>query len=142
MAILLIASGTMASCPGQTTRPTTTTTPTTQPDIEAPGLAGSFSCRGCHEPFYEKWATSHHGLAMQPFTGDFAMKQLKPLPEPIPIREHRYRVELGEAKNAVVENGPDGERKYALVHALGGKNVFYFLTPLERGRLQVLPVCV
>ena len=31
-------------------------------------------------------------------------------------------------------------RRYPVVHALGGKNVFYFLTPLERGRLQTLPV--
>ena len=27
-----------------------------------------------------------------------------------------------------------------MLHALGGKNVYYFLTPLERGRLQTLPV--
>jgi len=27
-----------------------------------------------------------------------------------------------------------------MVHGLGGKNVYYFLTPMERGRLQTLPV--
>ena len=27
-----------------------------------------------------------------------------------------------------------------MVQAMGGKNVYYFLTPLEKGRLQVLPV--
>jgi hypothetical protein len=32
------------------------------------------------------------------------------------------------------------KKKYPLRYALGGKNVYYFLTPLERGRLQTLPV--
>jgi hypothetical protein len=27
---------------------------------------GSVSCRKCHEKFYQLWAPSHHGLAMQP----------------------------------------------------------------------------
>ena len=106
----------------------------------APQLAGSSTCRECHASFYEKWATSHHGLAMQPFTANLAARQLKPLPEPIAVRDCRYRVELAGGKGWVVESGPDGEKKYAMEHALGGKNVFYFLTPMERGRLQVLPV--
>ena len=25
-------------------------------------------------------------------------------------------------------------------HAMGGKNTYYFLTPMDRGRLQVLPL--
>ena len=111
--------------------------PTTQPTSQ---FTGSGSCRDCHAPFYEKWATSHHGLAMQPFTADLAASQLKPLPEPITVRDRRYRVELAGGKGWVTESGPDGEKKYAMEHVLGGKNVFYFLTPMDRGRLQVLPV--
>ena len=38
----------------------------------ADALAGSASCRECHEAFYKLWATSRHGLAMQPFTPKFA----------------------------------------------------------------------
>jgi len=108
--------------------------------VPAPPLAGSSSCRECHAVFYEKWATSHHGLAMQPFTADLAAGQLKPLPEPIAVRDRRYRVDLDGGKGSVVESGPEGEKKYAMEHVLGGKNVFYFLTPMDRGRLQVLPV--
>jgi tetratricopeptide (TPR) repeat protein len=111
--------------------------PATQP---ASPFTGSASCRDCHGPFYEKWATSHHGLAMQPFTADLASKQLKPLPEPLAVRDRGYRVEFAGGKGWVVEGGPEGEKKYAMEHVLGGKNVFYFLTPLQRGRLQVLPV--
>jgi Flp pilus assembly protein TadD len=106
----------------------------------APQLAGSSTCRECHAPFYEKWATSHHGLAMQPFTPHLAARQLKPLAEPLVVRDCRYRVEFADEKGWVVESGPDGAKRYAMEHALGGKNVFYFLTPMERGRLQVLPV--
>ncbi len=40
----------------------------------------------------------------------------------------------------VIERGPEGEKKYRIDHAMGGKNVYYFLTTLDRGRLQTLPV--
>jgi hypothetical protein len=33
-----------------------------------------------------------------------------------------------------------GPKKYKIEHALGGKNVYYFLTPFPRGRLQTLPI--
>ena len=38
------------------------------------------------------------------------------------------------------ETGAGGEKAYPIVHVLGGKNAYYFLTPLDKGRLQVLPV--
>ncbi len=101
---------------------------------------GSVSCRTCHEKFYELWATSHHGLAMQPYGADFASKQLTPQAEDIVIGSRRYRAEIHETAGWVVERGPEGEKKYPIEHAMGGKNVYYFLTPLERGRLQTLPV--
>src|SRR5438034_8535635 len=42
----------------------------------AQDFAGSSSCRGCHPSFYQRWSTSHHGLAMQPFTAEFARREL------------------------------------------------------------------
>ena len=41
-----------------------------------PARLGSVSRRECHAGFYEKWATSHHGLAMQPFSPAFARANL------------------------------------------------------------------
>ncbi len=38
------------------------------------------------------------------------------------------------------ETGSGGDKTYPIVHVLGGKNAYYFLTPLDKGRLQVLPV--
>lgn len=103
---------------------------------ERAGLAGSTSCRECHKHFYQLWAPSHHGLAMQPFTRDFARDHLTPHNEQITIGQHRYRYDDGH----VVETGPNDCRKLPIAHVLGGKNVFYFLTPSERGRLQTLPL--
>ena len=40
----------------------------------------------------------------------------------------------------VSETGPKGTKQYKIEHALGGKNVYYFLTPFPKGRLQTLPV--
>lgn len=103
------------------------------------GLVGSASCRGCHEEFYRRWAPSHHGKAMQPFTRELA-QQLSPLTEPLQIAGASYQVELGPQGGVVVERIGEQTRRYRILHALGGKNVYYFLTELERGRLQVLPV--
>ncbi len=102
-----------------------------------PGYAGSESCRSCHAPFYELWSTSHHGRALQPFTAALA-GGLGEQPAPLSVASYRYRAE--PAAGRLREEGPDGTRDYAMTHAMGGKNVFYFLTPLERGRLQVLPL--
>lgn len=110
------------------------------PDAASAQWAGSTSCRPCHQPFYEKWATSHHGLAMQPFTTILAADRLKPLDKPIRVRDRDYRVEFAGDGGRVMEAGPEGEKSYRIEHVLGGKNVYYFLTSLERGRLQVLPV--
>jgi tetratricopeptide (TPR) repeat protein len=105
-----------------------------------PEYAGSASCRECHERFYELWAPSHHGRAMQVFTAELAQENLTEQPEPIAIGDYSYRVDLSNGKASVIETGPKGEKRHPIAHAMGGKNVYYFLTPLDRGRLQVLPV--
>ncbi|MFA5190983.1 MAG: tetratricopeptide repeat protein [Verrucomicrobiia bacterium] len=103
-------------------------------------FTGSSRCRECHEHFYQLWSKSHHGLAMQPFTPQFGEKEVQPQRDDIVIRGIRYRAENTGGKWFVVERGPRGERKYPMMEVMGGKNVYYFLTPLDRGRLQVLPV--
>src|SRR5512137_1463369 len=99
--------------------------------------AGSKSCRECHERFYGLWSTSFHGLAMQPYTEALAREKLTPQKDDVVIGTKRYRAEVGH----VLETGAEGKsKKYRIEYALGGKNVFYFLTPLDKGRLQTLPV--
>jgi len=110
------------------------------PSDRAQQFTGSQSCRPCHEEFYQLWAPSHHGLAMRPFSADFARKELTAHHEAIAIGGVGYRAEIDTEKGRVIEAGPDGERAYPMEHVLGGKNVYYFLTPMERGRLQTLPI--
>ncbi len=101
---------------------------------------GTSSCRECHEPFYQLWATSRHGLAMRPFAAEWAGTELTSQDSDIQVGDCRYRVVFANGGAYVQEKGPDGEKPYRIEYALGGKNVYYFLTSLERGRLQVLPV--
>jgi len=100
--------------------------------------AGSVSCRECHEKFYKLWSTSRHGLAMQPYTSEFAKAELTPQQKEVVIKKNKYRADL--KAGMVVEKGLKGTKKYKIEHVLGGKNVYYFLTLLEKGRLQTLPV--
>lgn len=101
------------------------------------GYAGSTSCRECHEKFYTLWATSHHGLAMQPVNADFIRSELVPATNEIVVGSASFSVDL--AGRRIVETNPSGKRSYPMEHAMGGKNIYYFLTSLERGKLQVLP---
>jgi hypothetical protein len=112
-------------------------TPATQPSSD---IAGSKSCRECHEDFYTLWAPSHHGLAMQPYTDEYAQKNLTGQKSFIEIQKIRYKAEVGSGQGWVIEKTDGEEKKLKIVHVLGGKNVYYFLTPIDRGRLQTLPV--
>ena len=105
---------------------------------EAKRYVGSASCRECHEKFYTLWSTSFHGLAMQPYTAELANTQLTPQKADVVGGRFHFRADLAGA--VVIEQTPTNERRYPITQTMGGKNVFYFLTPLERGMLQVLPV--
>lgn len=101
---------------------------------------GSQSCRKCHEKFYQLWAPSHHGLAMQPFSAYFARDNLISHETEMVIGDLKYRLEIIDGEGWVVEVGPQGNTKFRIEHAMGGKNVYYFLTSMDRGRLQTLPL--
>jgi tetratricopeptide (TPR) repeat protein len=108
--------------------------------VAASPYAGSRSCRECHERFYQLWSTSFHGLAMQPYTRELAASRLRPMKGEITVGRSRYRADVSGTQGWVHESGPAGRTRYRIEHVLGGKNVFYFLTLLEKGRLQTLPL--
>ena len=116
--------------------------PARDPNTHSPAHAytGSRSCRPCHERFYKLWSTSHHGLAMQPYTDQLAENKLTPQQEPIEYGNFTYQANIEKGAGWVVEKGPEGQKKYPIIHAMGGKNVYFFLASLDKGRLQVLPV--
>jgi Tfp pilus assembly protein PilF len=104
------------------------------------GFAGSRSCMECHERFYKLWSTSFHGLAMQPYSRDLAAAKLSPQQSDIAVGKYRYRADLSGQEGWMHETGPQGRKRYKIAHVLGGKNVYYFLTPMAQGRLQTLPL--
>jgi len=116
----------------------TTNQPLSSGTNEVKRFVGSASCRECHERFYTLWSTSFHGLAMQPFTAELAKTQLTPQTSDVVGGPFRFRADLAGA--VVVERTATNETRYPITQTMGGKNVYYFLTPLERGLLQVLPV--
>jgi len=79
-----------------------------------------------------------HGLAMRPYSPNFAKKNLTSHQNDIAIGKETYRADIEEG--VVIERSREGSKKYKIEHVLGGKNVFYFLTPFGKGRLQTLPV--
>jgi tetratricopeptide (TPR) repeat protein len=106
--------------------------------VRGQGYAGSRSCMECHKKFYDLWSTSRHGLAMQPYNAEFAKTSLTPQTGDVVIGKLRYRAD--PTRGVVTETGPRGTKQYKIEQALGGKNVYYFLTPFPKGRLQTLPL--
>ncbi len=117
-----------------------TSTKTSASRSETDLIVGSKSCRPCHEDFYAKWATSFHGLAMQPYTLQFAQSHLSSQPQPITNSHGAYQADISPSAGWVHIRSAQINTNYPIVHVMGGKNVYYFLTTLDRGRLQVLPV--
>lgn len=103
--------------------------------------SGSESCKPCHEEFYELWADSYHGLAMQAVSPDFINKNIMMFDQPVRVGTDTFTVSLNNDTLLFKEILRSGEiNEYPAVHAMGGKYIYYFLTPLSRGRLQVLPL--
>ncbi len=96
-----------------------------KPLPQSKGFAGSASRRECHEKFYQLWSTSFHGLAMQPYTPDYAHTKLTAHTKEIAIGGFTYRAEINGSSGYVVEKGkaPSESTQYKIEHVLGGKNV-------------------
>jgi len=77
---------------------------------------------------------------MQPIAAVLARGDIDPHPEPLDIEPYRYQMLMNGNSAVMTEEGPEGRREYPVLYTLGGKNIYYFLTMLDRGRLQVMPL--
>jgi len=75
---------------------------------------------------------------MQPYTAELARTKLTRQTSEIVAGKYRFQADV--PAGVVLERTATNESRYPITHTMGGKNVFYFLTPLPRGWLQVLPV--
>lgn len=101
---------------------------------------GSGSCIECHEKFYELWSTSHHGKAMQPLNAAFINAENLPGSEEFALEGKIYSISLSDSTMIMIEKDGSNIKNYEVVWVLGGKNVYYFLTSLEKGKLQTIPL--
>ena len=103
--------------------------------------SGSESCIECHERFYKLWAPSFHGKAMQPVNAGFIAEYNLPVSEPIELEGKSYQVDYKDSTMLLYEKeGDQLLNTYTITWSLGGRNVFCFLTPMEKGRLQTIPL--
>ena len=99
---------------------------------------GSRSCRECHEHFYDLWESSFHGRAMMDFSSSFALDCLSPCDSFITSGKDAYKYVLKKNKGYVIERSSG--HAYPIRHVLGGKYLYYFMTPMDKGKLQTLPL--
>jgi len=101
---------------------------------------GSSSCIECHAKFYELWSTSHHGKAMQPLNITYIQDTKLPSSEVFSFEGKKYNMVVADSTITMIENDNGKMVEYPVVWILGGKNVYYFLTPLDHGKFQTIPL--
>lgn len=109
--------------------------------IAKDGFSGSESCIQCHERFYQLWAPSMHGKAMQPVNAGFVKEYQLPESGPMEIEGRFYEIVYEDSSMVMMEKeGNVLLKKYPLQWSLGGRNVFTFLVPVDQGKLQTSPL--
>ncbi len=112
----------------------------TSQDSAQSDYSGSESCIECHQEFYELWSPSHHGKAMQAVNKKFLKENKLPMSGRFMLEGKNYETTLEDSTLVLFEYDGDNINKFVAEWALGGKNVYYFLTPLEKGKLQTIPL--
>ena len=58
----------------------------------------------------------------------------------VEIQDHFFKPVLRNDSLIMIQRKGEEEQEFPAIHVLGGKYIYYFLTPFEKGRLQVLPL--
>jgi len=77
---------------------------------------------------------------MQPVTEQFVLNEVPALEQWQNVENEEFRIVKKEGRLVFEERVGGKINDHVALHALGGKNIYYFLTPLDKGRLQVLPL--
>ena len=102
-------------------------------------FVGSSSCRECHQTFYDLWETSLHSQTLRSYSYRFASSRL-PLDPATMETGDGCRIKIQPESGLVIVSDKNGMHELRISHVIGGKNVYYFLAPLQRGFLQTLPI--
>ena len=109
--------------------------------VEENEFIGSTSCMECHERFYQLWSPSYHGKAMESVNATYIAKNKLPENQVIEVEGKMY--EIATVDSSMVMYEKDGGKilnTYKIDWALGGHNVSCFLTPMDKGKLQNIPL--
>ncbi|MEN8151318.1 MAG: cytochrome c3 family protein, partial [Planctomycetota bacterium] len=104
------------------------------------GYRGAESCRPCHAKEYAEWLNSAHAKSTRRATAETLPKEIVAGGEiahgPNTSRFRR------EGDTFYIETmGPDGElASYPITHVVGPVRMHMYLTRMDNGRLQVLPI--
>ena len=110
------------------------------PSIIEASPSSSAACMECHATYCQSWESNRHGRALLPYTADMSAALLAPQTADIVIGSLRYRFKSNEHDGWIEETSDNSQSNYQILYVLGGKNILVFLTPIERGRLQILPL--
>jgi len=111
-----------------------------QPVTSKAIYTGAEACATCHQETYKKWQGSLHRRSMQvpsveAVRGDFTQNNTytyRGMTSRMFVRDGTYFMET---------DGADGKRGvYPVEYAIGDRDTQWYLTTLEGGRIQVLPV--
>jgi len=102
--------------------------------------SASQSCLSCHNSNSRYRCALNQDLTVQVFSAEFADSTLRPVNPPIQVGDATYTVELDEYGGSLIGRQPSGSVKYGIQYAVRRKQVYYLLTPLTDGHLQVLPL--
>ncbi|NQU87651.1 MAG: ammonia-forming cytochrome c nitrite reductase subunit c552, partial [Mariniphaga sp.] len=83
---------------------------------------------------------SHHGKAMQPITSVFLIEDSIPSSTDFAIEEKMYQMVIRDTTLLMLEKEQNQVAEFKIIWALGGKNVYYFLTSIGQGKLQTIPL--
>ncbi|MEM8882966.1 MAG: cytochrome c3 family protein [Planctomycetota bacterium] len=102
------------------------------------GFAGSDACQSCHPDIHAEWSKSAHKLSIRPFSDEIVAKPFDG--EIFTARDIDHRLGPGAWMEC---EGPGGEmQKFPVTDVIGVRRIQMFLTPMEKGRIQVLPVFI
>ena len=100
---------------------------------------GAKTCAECHQTEMKKWQNSDHDRAMDLATKEFVLGDF----DNTSLTHHGVTSKMSQAdgKFYVETEGPDGKHeKFEVKYVFGYEPLQQYLTELEKGHIQVLPV--
>ncbi len=108
--------------------------------VPAAAFSSVTACMECHPAYCQAWESTRHGKSLMPYSPELAASMLTHQVEDIAIGSFLYRFNSNEQDGWIEERSDSSQSHYKISFMLGGKNMLIFLTPLEKGRMQILPL--